>query len=130
LAFFPGVWLYGAYAYPYTHPYHYVNNTSHHNDTIPVVCLCEERQECGCDDNNNSTYYESLFNGTTPKNTTNVRVVTVNGTEKIYINGTLANGTTADDGTASGASPVVMTLMHASGYWLTFAVVAATVSMI
>ncbi|KAJ5233438.1 uncharacterized protein N7469_005204 [Penicillium citrinum] len=130
LAFFPGIWLYGAYAYPYSHPYHYHNNTSNHNDTLPVVCLCEEHQECGCDDNNNSTYYEDLFNGTQPKNTSNTRVVNVNGTEKIYINGTLPNGTTADDGTESSASPAVMTLMHASGYWATFAVVAAAVSMI
>lgn len=128
LAFFPGIWLYGAYAYPYSHAYHYHNNTSNKNDTLPVVCLCEEHLECGCDDNNNSTYYESLFNGTEPKNTTNARVVNVNGTEKIYINGTLANGTTAAD--TSGAPAPVMTLMHASGYWLTFAIVAATVTMI
>ncbi|OQE30100.1 hypothetical protein PENSTE_c002G04927 [Penicillium steckii] len=130
LAFFPGIWLYGAYAYPYSHPYHYHNNTSNHNDTLPVVCLCEEHQECGCDDNNNSTYYEELFNGTQPKNTSNTRVVNVNGTEKIYINGTLPNGTTVDDGTESSASPAVVTLMHASGYWVTFVVVAAAVSMI
>lgn len=129
LAFFPGIWLYGAYAYPYSHSYHYMNHTNNHNESLPVVCLCQEHLECGCDDNNNSTYYESLFNGTEPKNTTNARVVNVNGTEKIYINGTLANGTTADDGTESGASASVVTLMHASGYWATFAVVGATVWM-
>ncbi|KAJ5109784.1 hypothetical protein N7532_002429 [Penicillium argentinense] len=129
LAFFPGLWLYGAYAYPYTHPYHYVNHTNNHNESLPVVCLCQEYQECGCDDNNNSTYYESLFNDTEPRNTSNARVVNVNGTEKLYINGTLANGTTADDGSESGASLSVVTLMHASGYWVVFAVVGATVWM-
>lgn len=103
-----------------------MNHTSNKNDTLPVVCLCEERQECGCDDNNNSTYYESLFNGTTPKNTSVARVVNVNGTEKIYINGTLANGTTADDGTESSGGMTVQ-MIQASGYWLTFVVVGATV---
>jgi hypothetical protein len=92
-----------------------------------VVCLCEEHQECGCDDNNNSTYYESLFNGTQPKNTTVTRVVDVNGTEKIYINGTLPNGTTAADSSSSGAPASVQTLLNASGYWVTAAVVATAV---
>jgi hypothetical protein len=127
LAFFPGVWLYGAYAYPYHHPYYYEDETNHHNESMPVVCVCQEYQECGCDDNNNSTYYESLFNGTQPRNTSNTRVVEVNGTEKIYINGTLANGTTAADGSSSGASASVKTLLHASGHWVTVAVVAAAV---
>lgn len=54
------------------------------------------------------------------------RVVNVNGTEKIYINGTLANGTTADDGTESAGSMTVQ-MIQASGYWITFVVVGATV---
>ncbi|KAJ5698238.1 hypothetical protein N7462_000243 [Penicillium macrosclerotiorum] len=124
LAFFPGVWLWSVYAYPFGHPYYYAHDNK--NESIPVTCLCEEYQECGCDDNNNSTYYTSLLNGTQPRNTSNVRVVTVNGTEKMYINGTLANGTTVDDGTTSGA-PAFITLLNASGYWVMVAVVAVTV---
>lgn len=27
LAIFPGLWLYGVYSYPYTHPYTFVNQT-------------------------------------------------------------------------------------------------------
>ena len=127
LAFFPGIWLYGAYAYPYNHAYYYEDEHNHHNESMPVVCVCQEYQECGCDDNNNSTYYEALFNGTQPRNTTNTRVVDVNGTEKIYINGTLANGTTAADGSSSGASASVQTLLHASGYWVTAALVTTAV---
>ncbi|CEJ55215.1 hypothetical protein PMG11_01484 [Penicillium brasilianum] len=137
LAFFPGIWLAGAYAYNYPHGYNYHNNTNNKNESLPVVCLCEEYQECGCDDNNNSTYYESLFNGTQPRNTSMVRVANVNGTEKIVINGTLANGTTTDDGSSSSTSsststsgaargPLV-TLINASGYWVMVAVVIATV---
>jgi len=127
LAFFPGIWLYGAYAYPYHNPYYYEDEHSHRNESMRVVCVCQEYQECGCDDNNNSTYYESLFNGTQPRNTSNTRVVNVNGTEKIYINGTLANGTTAADGSSSGALTSVQTLLHVSGYWVTAALVATAV---
>lgn len=124
LAFFPGLWLYGAYAYPYNHHYSYMDEQSHKNESLPVVCLCQQYQECGCDDNNNRTYFESLFNGTQPKNTTNTRVVDVNGTEKIYINGTLPNGTTS---ATSSAPTSAMNLLHASGYWVTVAVVAIAV---
>lgn len=134
LAFFPGIWLFGAYSYPYTHPYYYTDNNNR-NQSLPVTCLCEQYQECGCDDTNNSTYYESLFNGTQPRNTSNVQVVNVNGTKTIVINGTLPNGTTADDGTSSStssstsgaASGPLVTLVNASGYWVMVAVVIATV---
>jgi hypothetical protein len=52
LAFFPGLWLYGAYAYAYPHPYTYHNNTSNQNETRPVQCLCEQYNPCGKDDMN------------------------------------------------------------------------------
>jgi hypothetical protein len=68
-------------------------------------------------------------------------VVNVNGTKTIVINGTLANGTTADDGTSSSddsttsttsstsgaAQGPLVTLINASGYWVMVAVVVATV---
>lgn len=137
LAIFPGIWLAGAYAYSYPHGYYYHDDNNNKNETLPVQCLCEQYQECGCDENNNSTYYESLFNGTQPRNTSIARVVNVNGTKTIVINGTLANGTTADDGTSSsdstttsstsGAQGPLVTLINASGYWVMVAVVVATV---
>jgi hypothetical protein len=129
LGFFPGLWLYGAYAYPYSHHYNYYNDDAHKNESLPIVCVCQEYSECGCDNNDNRTYYESHFNGTVPKNSSLVRVVDVNGTQTIYINGTLANGTTAPDrstSTSSASGPVAMVL-HASGYWVTVAVVVAAV---
>ncbi|CBF82602.1 hypothetical protein AN9074.2 [Aspergillus nidulans FGSC A4] len=104
VAFFPGPWLYGAHIYPYGHPYHYINDTTNKNESMPVICLCAEYSTCGCDDNNNSTYYESLFNGTQPKNGSIVRVTDVNGTQTIAINGTLQNGTTADEDTVDSAA--------------------------
>ncbi|KAE8372558.1 hypothetical protein BDV26DRAFT_97044 [Aspergillus bertholletiae] len=126
LAFFGGIWLYGAYAYPYNHHYQYVDQTTHHNASMPVVCLCEKYAECGCDEvSNSSTYYESLFNGTQPANSSVTKVAEVNGTETIYINGTLPNGTTvADPSTPSGAT---RTGIETSGYWLMVALVVSTV---
>ncbi|KAJ5929717.1 hypothetical protein N7454_006667 [Penicillium verhagenii] len=125
LAFFPGLWYHPAYVYDYNNNYNYVDDSTNKNVSMPVACLCEEYQECGCDNNTNSTYYESLFNGTQPKNTSVVTVAKVNDTEKIYINGTLANGTTAAD--SSAASGAMATMLQASGYWATAAVVLATV---
>ncbi|KOC17207.1 conserved glycine-rich protein [Aspergillus flavus AF70] len=124
LAFFGGTWLYGAYAYPYNYHYQYVDQTSHHNASMPVVCLCEKYAECACDDNSERSYYESIFNGTQPANSSVAKIVEVNGTETIYINGTLPNGTTVADSSApSGARTGIQT----SGYWPMVALVASTI---
>ncbi|CAG7948128.1 unnamed protein product [Penicillium olsonii] len=128
LGFFPGIWLYSAYAYPYSHNYHYYNQDEHKNETYPVICVCQEYSECGCDDNTNRTYYESLFNGTEPKNSSVVRVVKeANGTETIYINGTLPNGTTAASGDSSSGGSPLATALEASGFWVTVATVVGMV---
>ena len=124
LAFFPALWLYSVYAYPYHHPYNFYNQTSNRNESLPVVCVCQEFSECGCDDNHNSTYFNDLFGGPVPKNTSNVRVVDVNGTETIYVNGTLPNGTTRAD---SSTSDSTATIAQLSGYWVTAAVVVGAV---
>lgn len=117
LAFFPGLWLFGAYAYPYNHAYSYMNNATHHNESVPVVCLCQEYEVCGCDDNNDSKFYNSLFNGSEPINSSITRVVNVNGTEKIYINGTLPNGTTAANASATDSAASTVNPQHLLGYW-------------
>ncbi|KAL5339274.1 hypothetical protein BJX70DRAFT_160411 [Aspergillus crustosus] len=126
LAFFPGLWLYGAHVYPYNNHYHYVNDTSNRNESLPVVCLCGQYATCGCDDNNNNTYYESLFNGTQPRNGSFVRVTDVNGTKTIAINGTLPNGTTVDEDSLD-SSATALALLQASGYWVMAAVVGSAV---
>ncbi|KAL4897406.1 hypothetical protein BDV59DRAFT_44330 [Aspergillus ambiguus] len=125
LLFFPGLWMYGAYAYPYSHHYNYYNDTAKQNESYPVVCLCQQYSECGCDDNNNGTFYQSLFNGTVPANSSVVRVAEVNGTETIYINGSLPNGTTVED--PSVASAASSRAAEATGYWMMVAVVVGTV---
>ncbi|KAJ5731023.1 uncharacterized protein N7483_005531 [Penicillium malachiteum] len=125
LAFFPGLWYHPVYVYDYNNNYNYHNDNTNSNSSLPVACLCEEYQECGCDDNTNSTYFESLFNSTQPRNTSVVSVATVNGTKKIYVNGTLANGTTAAD--SSAASGAMASMLQSSGYWVTIALVFALV---
>jgi len=135
LALLPGLWLYGAYSYPYTHPYSFRNYTaptntsdSNQNETKPVNCLCAQYQECSCDDNGNSTFLDELIgNGSyAALNQSLVTVADVNGTSTILINGTLPNGTTTAGGT-DDANAAVRTMVEASGYWVMIALVGCTV---
>ncbi|GAB7341749.1 hypothetical protein MBLNU457_g0082t1 [Dothideomycetes sp. NU457] len=122
---FGGLWAYGAYAYPYAHPYTFHNASSHNNTntTLPVECLCAQYQECGCDDNNDTSYLDSVVGNGTNLNSTLARVRDVNGTQTLLINGTLPNGTTA---ATSGASRLDG-WATVSGWWMTAAVVTAIV---
>ncbi|MCJ1430333.1 hypothetical protein MMC29_008251, partial [Sticta canariensis] len=129
---FPGVWLYGAYQYNYDHPYHYHNRTSNSNDTLPVTCLCEKYSACGCDDNNNSTYLDTILGDGTPgsQNSSLVHVGDVNGTKTIVLNGTLPNGTDTTgndtDTTSSASHASKRLLLEMSGFWVVGALVGAT----
>jgi len=137
LAFFPGLWLYGAYEYPYSHPYTFYNrtapasgtNTTGMNETKPVTCLCAAYEECGCDDNGNTTFLDSLIgDGTYSElNQTLVTVADVNGTSTIVINGTLPNGTTSSGGTEDAFSAGVRNVVEISGYWVMLTLVGCTV---
>ncbi|KIX07501.1 uncharacterized protein Z518_02154 [Rhinocladiella mackenziei CBS 650.93] len=130
LAFFPGIWLYGTvWAYPYGIPYHWVHDGQ--NRTSNVTCLCQQYQVCGCDPTDNSTFLnEVVSNGTgQPVNSSLVRTVDYgNGTTATYINGSLANGTTADGGTdpsnESQISAGMRLAMSYGGYWVMVATVA------
>lgn len=153
LAFYPGIWLYGAYAYPYSHPYTFHNRTAtnHTNTTTTrdlhfdieirqdtgvtetknVTCLCAMYAECGCDDNGNTTFLDSLIGDGTYANLnlSLVNVADINGTSTIVLNGTLPNGTTAAGGTEN-ASGAVRTVIEMSGYWVMIALVGATVYLV
>ena len=126
LAFFPGVWLYGAYAYPYGHPVTYHNDTTNRNDTRPVNCVCAQYSECGCDNNNDTDYINSVAN-----NNTISRVADANGTSTLFVNGTLPNGTTAaggsDSTSTSAAGSFRQGLLEMSGWWIIVAGVGYTV---
>ncbi|KAF2453438.1 hypothetical protein BDY21DRAFT_292931 [Lineolata rhizophorae] len=125
LAFFPGLWLFGAYAYPWTQPYTFVNETLANdtfpngvNQTRPVLCLCERYQVCGCDEVDDRDAYmrDIIGNGSyAALNDSLVTVADVNGTVTIAINGTLPNGTTASGGDDDAATSLVASL---SGYWV------------
>ncbi|KAL7808028.1 hypothetical protein V8C26DRAFT_414090 [Trichoderma gracile] len=121
LAFWPGVWLYGAWMYPYHHPYHYYNESSRRNETRDVLCACGTYDVCGCDDNNNTAYYDSLIgNGSYDGlNKSIVNVADVNGTRTILINGSLPNGTTADgpDSSADSSAAGLRNIVQLMGFW-------------
>lgn len=109
-AIFVGAWLYSSvYAYHFDHSINYYNATNHSNETLPVTCLCQEYSVCGCDENHDQTYVDSLVANATNTVDGRSKIAEVNGTRTLLINGTLDNGTTADGGTeaVSGATALV-----------------------
>ena len=130
LAFWPGIWLYGAYQYHYTHPYGYYNHTSLKNETKPITCACDPYSECGCDENGDQTFMSELVgNGSYDGlNKTLITVGDVNGTSTLLINGTLPNGTTAAGGTENpNAADGMRALLQHAGWWPLVATVCAVV---
>lgn len=113
LGVLPGLWLSGAHSYQFSHPVTARNNTSGQNETLPVLCLCQEYSVCGCDENHNATYTQALYNNASvlpagiDKQFVSA-IADVNGTKTLVVNGTLANGTTADGGTDDGSGAAVL----------------------
>lgn len=98
--------MYGSlYGYPFTQNVYYYNKTSSQNETLPVLCLCQEYSVCGCDENHNQTYIDQLMVNATANPTNGMvvgsKIVDVNGTRTLVVNGTLDNGTTSDGGTVA-----------------------------
>jgi hypothetical protein len=86
--------------------------------------------ECGCDDNGNSTFLDSLIGDGSYSNLnlSLVNVADINGSSMIVLNGTLPNGTTAAGGTEDAFSSAAMkTVIEASGFWPMIALVGMTV---
>ena len=128
LGFGAGAFLYGAYSYPYHHPYTYHNTTTDKNETKPVQCLCDRYSDCGCDDNGDQKYFDDIIgNGTyAGLNKSVVDVGDINGTQTIIINGTIPNDTSSDSssgssgGSSGGDSSAGMdmnALLHTAGWW-------------
>lgn len=149
---FPGIWLYGAYNYPYTSRYSYRNSTRNANNTdddnddnrrllrrqddqnvsLPVTCLCAMYSACGCDDNDDPAYLDSVVGDGTNLNASLVHIGPVNGTETVVLNGTLPNATESESGTSSsGASSssaaTTQRILESSGIWVIGGIVGATV---
>ena len=150
---FPGIWLYGAYNYPYNRPYSFRNSTRRANDTddrlrrrqddqnvtLPVTCLCVMYSACGCDENDDPSYLDSIIGDGSNLNASLVHIGPVNGTETIALNGTLPNATDSESDTSgsSASSPTsppptssavtTQRILEMSGIWVLGGVVGAAV---
>jgi hypothetical protein len=128
---FPGLWLYDVYSYPYSNLYTFHNESAKINQTKPVICLCQEYCECGCDENTNSTFMNDILGdgSYTTLNRSLVTVGIVNGTSTIIINGTLPNGTTASGGSVSAntGGSLRLGLSSSLGYLIVIGTVLAAV---
>ena len=120
LAFFPAIWLYGAYQYRWPEEeYTYFNTTTNEEETRPVECFCAQYAECGCEERGEDDFIQEVAN-----NETISQVVDVNGTETLVINGTLSNGTAEAQAQSLGSKQA---LLEMSGWWLMVATVVYTV---
>ena len=126
-----GLWLYSVYAYPYRNQWSYFNETSNQQERKPVVCLCQENSDCGCDENEDPDYVKSLIGDGSFENL-NKSLITVaeyEGRESIILNGTLPAGSEeaamAEEEGAAGS--LAQTVMRGAGYWALTAVVGGAV---
>lgn len=147
LLIMPGLWLYSVYPYHYSNPYRFYNQsatnddddnnrkrslwtrqTQGRNETLPVMCLCEEFRVCGCDENDDQQYLDDLVgNGSyAALNKSLITVSDVNGTKTLVLNGTLPNGTTAPGGEGAAAS---LTVGNLAGYYAVALLVVAGVML-
>jgi hypothetical protein len=130
IAFWPGVWHPLPYLYPHEQPWYYHNQTSDRDEIKPVLCACAPYQVCGCDDNGDQAYIDSIIgNGSYGSlNHSIVCLDEVNGTETILINGTLPNGTTASGGRKSPNAAAGLTHKGLVAGWLPALVTAAVMA--
>ena len=124
LAFWPGVWLYGAHRYHFERPYTFYNSTTQRNESKPVDCACSPRGDCGCDENPDKQYLDSLIGDGSYAglNKSLINVADVNGKSTILLNGTLPEGT-ADAFNNGGDG--LRELARYAGWWPLAATVCA-----
>jgi len=119
-------WVAGSYMYHYNAPYRFYNQSSRQNETKPIDCGCLPELVCGCDENNDPQYLSDIVGNGTNLNATLVSVATVDGVQRIIINGTLPEGTTAAGGDDS-AGAGMRVLLQSAGFWPVVAIVSAMV---
>ena len=136
LAVMPGLWLASVYPYHFNNPYRFNNqsetnamNPNGTNTTLPVLCLCQEYNPCGCDENSDTKYINDLVgNGSYPAlNKSQVTVSDVNGTRTLVLNGTLPNGTTAPGGEDDESAAMPLHVGKYTGYWVMGMIVISAV---
>jgi hypothetical protein len=150
LLIMPGLWLHSTYPYYYNNPYRFYNQsatnddnnddndrralwtrqTQGRNETLPIMCVCEEEFVCGCEDNDDQSYLNELVgNGSyAALNKTLVTVSDVNGTKTLVLNGTLEKGTTSPGGSDENGA-VSLTGGKYAGYYAVGLMVLAGVFM-
>ncbi|KAI4092685.1 MAG: hypothetical protein LQ344_003353 [Seirophora lacunosa] len=138
---FPGIWLYSVYNYPYTNSYRFRNGTRNRTTIerrqdqaevmLPITCLCQEFNACGCDDNPDTSYLDPIIGDGTNLNSSLVHIGPVNETQTIVLNGTLPNGTDASETSSatslSSGGIINQRILEVSGIWAIGGIVAATV---
>lgn len=153
LLIMPGLWLYSTYPYHYNNPYRFYNQsttnddndnnnnndrrelwvrqTQGRNESLPVMCVCEEGFVCGCDENDDQQYLNDLVgNGSyAALNKTLVTVSDVNGTKTLVLNGTLEKGTTAPGGSDDDSAAINLKVGKYAGYYALGMMVFAGVLM-
>ncbi|KAF2820561.1 hypothetical protein CC86DRAFT_374254 [Ophiobolus disseminans] len=141
IAIMPGLWLYSVYPYYYTNRYNFYNRTANRtantnngrrdyvdlmirqegnvgaNESLPVMCLCQENSVCGCDENDDQGYIKDLVGDGSyaALNKSLVTVSDVNGTRTLVLNGSLPLGTTAPGGVDDAAA--ALNVGKYAGYW-------------
>ncbi|KAL8965218.1 MAG: hypothetical protein Q9197_006622, partial [Variospora fuerteventurae] len=136
------------YNYPYTNSYRFRNGTRNRTTTekrqeqdvvmLPITCLCQEFNPCGCDDNEDTTYLDPIIGDGTNLNSSLVHIGPVNGTQTVVLNGTLPNGTDSSDSssetsstTSQGSGTLInQRVLEVSGIWAIGGMVAATVMLL
>ncbi|EXL64718.1 hypothetical protein FOPG_19028 [Fusarium oxysporum f. sp. conglutinans race 2 54008] len=128
LSFWPGVWLYGAYMYPFTDTCSYHNETSDEDEERPVLCGCSRYEYCACDDPDSAPYFKEFIGSGSYEalNKSIVDVAEVNGTKTILINGTLPNDTALDGDKDKNSAPTRY-VVGTFGYWPAVDVVVGAV---
>lgn len=130
-----GIWAYDVWRYSWGKPIPYTsyrsqnstlpsNMTEPANGTlVPVVCLCEMYSECGCEEEHDDAYIQGLLKDATSDagDKTAAWMVYKPGDPVLVINGTLPNGTTADDQKSLG----IAMALGASTAWALFTAGAA-----
>ncbi|KAL4863945.1 hypothetical protein BDV12DRAFT_206067 [Aspergillus spectabilis] len=81
---------------------------------VPVYCCCGFNTLCGCDDHHrNSSFVAALMEqlgvGMSPRNTSGVCAIDIEGETTLLVNGSLANGSTKADRTVEYLSETVST---------------------
>ena len=99
---------YGAYYYRVNQTAPALPNNTAHNTTDPILCVCENYDPCGCDDDTSGNY-------TLPPDT---MYAVINGTEYAVVNGTLDNSTSENGAPSSGSTGLYLTKSGAWSAWV------------